>query len=250
MEADEGPTTPCEIYCEDLLLVCPEEPTTMGGCIETCLGFPDAATTPQFGVRSGNSLSCRTSYLNDAFSDPLACDSAGLSGGDACIDPCERYCRDIVDCPDADAMLGGEDCETAQKPTCHQRRSRASCRSEALANAENAPESACRRGAFESCYCDSAGVQDSCLGDPTICETALDTLDDCGNCGSVCPSGSRCLANVCRAACEGILCEGVCHNPLIDPTLCGATHCGDGLIRAGTCFATALEPAPSSVSRA
>lgn len=105
----EGCETGCNLYCQEMVARCPSVYATEGVCLNDCANEPVTNfVLGDFGDTTGNSLSCRISFLREG-----NCTEASLRDTTQCIGArCEDYCALMMtNCEDAYPSM--QTCEEA-----------------------------------------------------------------------------------------------------------------------------------------
>lgn len=97
----EGCPSPCDVYCEEVGLLCPDIFGSLAECNSACaLEPPGGVAIPNgnLGDATGNTLSCRITAVLEA-----RCLDARIDGSEACSGvSCDEYCTDVMSaCPDS-----------------------------------------------------------------------------------------------------------------------------------------------------
>ena len=91
--------SPCEAYCDQITLRCPQSYPNRLACEQTCASMNQVGASDAI---SGNSVQCRTYHgsFPSAQDGAMHCPHAGLTGGGVCGSACEAYCDQVTrNCP-------------------------------------------------------------------------------------------------------------------------------------------------------
>jgi len=102
--------TACDIYCDAMLVQCPDEFFDRVECIDQCQVEPIIGLRPgEFTDTTGNTVGCRLNAL-EAGGD-TACEDASFESTEVCIDSaCEDYCISMLNGPCTNAYAGMNEC--------------------------------------------------------------------------------------------------------------------------------------------
>ncbi len=227
--------------------------TDCGGCGVVCEDAPSATVGCDMGLCA---LSCDDGFddCNETYADGCEADLRTASTCGTCELACDagEVCADascLLDCP-AGTTLCGDACVTTDTDASHCGGCDVVC---SFANAT----AACSDATCGIAACDPNF--DDCDGSlANGCETRIDTIIDCGSCGTACslPNASAlCSAGGCRvdeclpgyADCDAVP-ENGCETPtntLTDCDACGVTCGADNATTScatGTCELVACDP--------
>ena len=170
-------------------------------------------------------------------SSSSSCKGSSIACGDVCVDPtsdnkncgsCGNACGTGTACSNRICAVSCGIWQVNCGGTCiNPNTDRSHCGATGTCTELEAGE-ACAEGQV----CSSGACTQSCstgwtvcpTTDPTYCADLTYDSNNCGTCGTVCPSGSACSGGTCRSSCPAgeYACGGRCIDPKSDRVYCGA----------------------------
>ena len=183
----EGCGTPCEVYCEFMVSECSSVYSTPERCINDCANEPVTDfVTGDYGDTSGNSLSCRITYVH--LDD---CEEASLRNSTKCGDAsCDDYCDLMMThCAGAYPSVDNckQNCESLPRGSSADFLNTVECRFKYAEMAATNPDAACDPASLngggvcgDACdpYCDL--LEQNCTGANQVYASRAECMQVCG----------------------------------------------------------------------